>query len=72
MFNPMMLAQAMRSGQTPMQFVQQMAMQDPRAAQAARLLEGKTPKQIEQMARNMCRERGIDPDAVIRQLTGGM
>lgn len=71
MFNPWMLMQAMRNGQSPMQFVQQMAMQDPRAMQAAQILQGKTPQQIEQIARNMARERGMDPDAAIRQLMGG-
>lgn len=69
-FNPMMLLQAMRSGMNPMQFAQQMAMQDPRAMQAAQILQGKTSQQIEQIARNMAKERGMDPDAAIRQLMG--
>lgn len=71
MINPMMLMDAMRRGMNPMQFAQQMAMQDPRARQAVNLLQGKTPEQVEQMARNMCREKGVDPDVMLRQLTGG-
>lgn len=71
MINPMMLMDAMRRGMNPMQFAQQMAMQDPRAQQAVNLLQGKTPEQVEQLARNMCREKGVDPDEMMRRMTGG-
>lgn len=71
MINPMMLMEAMRRGMNPMQYLQQIAYQDPRAQQAMQMLQGKTPQQVEEMARNMCREKGIDPDAMIRQMMGG-
>lgn len=70
MINPMMIFSAMQSGQNPMQFAQQMVMQDPRAAQAVKIMQGKNAQQLEQIARNMAREKGIDLDAAMRQLMG--
>lgn len=71
MINPMMIFQAMRQGKSPVHMAQQMAMQDPRAQRALQLMQGKTPEQMEQIARNMAREKGIDLDAELRKLTGG-
>ena len=77
MFNPVggnpvfAMMNAMRTGQTPMQFIQSMAMQDPRAKQAMQIIQGKSPKQLEQIARNMARENGVDIDTTLRQLMGG-
>lgn len=69
MNNPlMMLVQAMNSGQNPMALLQQMAPQNPQVAQAMRLMQGKNPQQLEQMAQSMAGERGIDLNQMIRQL----
>ena len=67
--NPiMMLVQAMNSGGNPMALLQQMAPQSPQIAQAMRMMQGKNPQQLEQMARGMAQERGIDINQMIRQL----
>ena len=69
MNNPaILLAQAMRSGRNPGQLLQQMAAQDPKISQAARMLQGKSPQQLEQMARNMAREQGVSIEDVARSL----
>lgn len=69
MNNPiMMLLNAARNGGNPMQLMQQMAMQDPRIAQAQQMIQGKTPQQLRQMAENMARERGTDLQSVARSL----
>ena len=69
MNNPlMMLVQAMNSGGNPMALLQQMAPQNPQIAQAFRMMQGKNPQQLEQMARVMAQERGIDINQMIRQL----
>ena len=60
-----MMAAAMR-GEDPMQTVQRMAGQDKRMAGALGLIRGKSPAQLEQTARNMAKERGIDLDAMAR------
>ena len=69
MNNPlMMLLQAARTGGNPMQMLRQMAAQNPAAAQAMNIVNGKTPQQLQQIAMNMCRERGTTPEAIARQL----
>ena len=69
MMNPMQLVQMMRN---PQQFVQQMTnnsqfMQNPMARNALQMYQNGDTKGMEQMARNMCRERGINPEDLIRQ-----
>lgn len=69
MNNPVMiLLNVARSGGNPMQLMQQMAMQDPRIAQAQQMMQGKTPQQLRQMAENMARERGTTVQDVARGL----
>ena len=51
-----------------MQLLQQMAGQNPQAAQAMRLIQGKNPQQLQQIAENMAKERGISIDDLARQL----
>ena len=73
MFNPtgnpmLQMVQMLRNGQNPMQMMEQMARQDPKANQALNMIQGKSPAQLEQIARNMAREQGIDLDMMLRQL----
>ena len=69
MNNPVMiLLNAARNGGNPMQLMQQMAMQDPRIAQAQQMIQGKSPQQLRQMVENMARERGTDLQSVARSL----
>lgn len=69
MNNPIMaLVNAARSGGNPMQLMQQMAMQDPRIAQAQQMIQGKSPQQLRQMAENMARDRGTTVQDVARGL----
>ena len=68
MNNPiMMLVQTMQKGGNPMTLMQQMAGQDPRIAQAMQLMQGKSPQQLQTMAQNMAKERGIDINQMLRQ-----
>lgn len=69
MNNPMQLIlTAVQRGADPRQLVAQMAKQNPQMAQAAQMIGGKSPQQLQQMAMNMCRERGTTPEAVLRSL----
>lgn len=69
MNNPiMMLVQAMQKGGNPMTLMQQMAGQNPQIAQAFQLMQGKSPQQLQTMAQNMAKERGIDINQMLRQL----
>ena len=69
MNNPIqMLMAAVKSGGNPAALIQQMAQNNPQMAQAAKMIQGKSPAELQQMAVNMCRERGTTPEAVMRQL----
>lgn len=63
-----MLMQAVQRGANPMQMMAQMAGQNPQAAQAMRIIQGKSPQELEQIARNMAREQGISLDDMARQM----
>lgn len=69
MNNPlMMLMGLMRSGGNPMMMLQQMAGQDPQVAQFMRMLNGKNTQQLQQMAENVAKEKGVSINDVARQL----
>lgn len=69
MNNPVMtLVNAMLSGGDPMALIQRMAGQDPQIAQASQLIRGKTPQQLEQMARNMAAERGTTIEDIAQSI----
>lgn len=72
MTNPMQLIQMMRGG-NPQQFLQQMmgnssVMSNPIARNAMQMAQKGDSKGIEQMARNLCKEKGLNADDVMKQL----
>lgn len=67
--NPLaLLMQAAQSGGNPVTMIQQMAAQNPQMAQAYRLIQGKDARQLQAMAQNIARERGIDLNEVVQSL----
>ena len=69
MSNPIFqLANVARNGGNAIQMLQRMAEQNPQAAQAINLIQGKTPQQLQQIATNMARERGTTPQEIARRL----
>ena len=68
MNNPMMaMIQMAMSGMRPAQFLRQMAAQNPMAAQAMNLIQGKTPEQLREIAENMAKQRGTTVEEIARQ-----
>lgn len=68
--NPMQMMQMMRN---PQQFIQQMmnnsqVMQNPLARNAMEMVQNGDSKGIEKMARNLCKEKGVNPDDMIKQM----
>lgn len=63
-----MLMRAAQGGGDPVQIISQMAGNNPQMRQGMSLIQGKTTAQLEQMARNMAQERGMD----VRQILSGM
>ena len=71
--NPINIFQMMKAG--PQQFIQQMMgnnqiMSNPIIKNALGMAQSGNTKGIEQMARNLCKEKGIDPDDVMKQIKG--
>lgn len=67
--NPLQTAiQMMNMGRNPMGMLQQMAGNNPQLAQAMQIINRKSPQQLQQMAQNMAKERGINLDEFARSL----
>lgn len=70
--NPMQLMQMvgqMQSGKVnPMQMLMQMSGTSPQMAQVMQLVQGKSPAQMQTIAQNMAKERGIDINVLANQM----
>lgn len=72
--NPFNILQMMKSG-NPQQIIQQMMnnsqiMSNPMAQNAMQMAQKGDSKGIEQMARNLCKAKGLNPDDVMNQIKG--
>lgn len=73
MMNPLQFVQAMRN---PQEFMQKMmknsqVMQNPMAKNAMEMAQQGNMQGIEQMARNLCKEKGLNADDVFNQIKSG-
>ena len=59
------MKEARRSGMSPMQFAQQRLQRTPQVQQAMQMLGG-DQNQLQHMAQNIARQRGIDLDAFVK------
>ena len=66
--NLMQIVQALRASRNPEAALRQMANQNPMVSQALKIIEGKSPQQINQIAANMARERGMDYNQFTQQI----
>ena len=64
----MQLGSMLAYGKTPEQAVQILARQNPQVQQAMKMLSGKNPAELEQIARNMAKERGTTIEDIARSL----
>lgn len=70
MNNPLSLIQAMRN---PQAFIQEMmnnsqAMQNPILKNALEMVQKGDKQGVEKLARNLCKEKGVDPEGAIRKI----
>ncbi len=63
-----MLLNGFRNGNNPMQMLSGMMQNNPAVSGLMRVVQGKNPQQLEQTARNMYREAGMDIDDVARRM----
>lgn len=69
MNNPItQMMQLMQAGKNPNAVLQMLAQNNPQVRQVIGMINGKTPAQLEQMARNMARERGTTIEDVARSM----
>lgn len=59
---------ALKNGNNPMALMQSIAQKDPRMAQALKMIQGKSPSELQQIATNLCAERGTTPAEVAQSL----
>ena len=74
--NPLSIIQMMKSG-NPQQFMQQIMensqiMSNPMMKNTMQMAQNGDIKGIEQMARNLCKEKGIDADEMFNQLKNSL
>ena len=69
MNNPIaQMAKLLQSGKNPYAILDAMVQSNPQVSQIRKMMEGKSPAQLEQMARNMAKERGTTIEDVARSL----
>ena len=64
----MQLLQAMQGSNNPLMILQQAFGNNPMFGTAMRMVNGKNPAQLEQIARNLAKERGVNIDDMLRNL----
>lgn len=74
MINPMQLMQAMRNPQAFMNQIMgnQQMMNNPMIQNTVNMAQKGDTKGIEQMARNLCKEKGLNADEVFNQIKSKM
>lgn len=71
MFNPLQMMGMLSGKSNPQQMMSQMMTQqlqsNPLFQRAQQMAQGKSPQELEQVARNLCQQRGIDLDSAMSQ-----
>lgn len=74
MMNPMQLMQMMKNGGNPQQMIMNMMRQqagtNPVMNNALQMMEKGDNAGLESLARNLCKERNINPDEAFNQIKG--
>lgn len=66
--NPMQLIQMLQGSSNPMQMLMGMAQNNPALGQALQMANGKTPAEMEKMAYDMAKQRGVDLNQLAKQM----
>lgn len=67
-----MMMQAVMQGQNPMQMLSQQSANNPQLQQFYKMVNGKSPDQLRQMADNMLRQRGTSYEEAAQQFAQQM
>ena len=66
--NPMQLVQMLQGSGNPMQMLMGMAQNNPALGQALQMVNGKTPAEMERIAYDMAKQRGVDLNQLAKQM----
>lgn len=66
--NPLQLIQAVTQGGNPMQMLFSMFGGNAQFQRACQMVQGKTPQQMQETAKNLCKQRGIEFDKAVQQM----
>lgn len=67
--NPMQLLQMLSNVNNPMAIIQQMFGNNPQFQKVMQVAQGKTPQELEQYARNLCKSQGIDINNILKMFS---
>lgn len=68
----MQAMQMMRNMRNPQQMMQGMLQNNPLFQRAQQMAQGKSEQELEQVARNLCQQRGVDFEAMKQQFQSMM
>ena len=66
--NPLQMLGALQKVQNPMAFLSQMANQNPQLKRVMEVVNGKSPKEIEQYVRNTAQTQGVDLNKLAQRM----
>ena len=58
----------LKTGANPQTVLNSMAAQNPKIGEALQLLQGKSSQDMENICRNLCKQKGIDFDTTLQQV----
>ena len=65
--NPFQILQMFRNSNNPMAVMQQLSNNNPQLQQLMQNLQGKTPQELEQYARNLAQSKGVNLQQLLNQ-----
>lgn len=63
--NPMQMIQMFQNSQNPMGLIQNMLGSNPQFQRVMQMVNGKSPAEMEQIARNLCAQSGVDFNSAV-------
>lgn len=66
--NPMQMMQQIMGSMNPMQMMSQMFGNNPMFQRAMQMAQGKSPQELQEVARNLCQQRGVQFDNAVQQM----
>lgn len=66
--NPLQMLGALRKAQNPMSLLQQLSNQNPQLKRVIEVMNGKSPKELEEYVRNVAQTQGVDLNQLAQKM----